>query len=131
MSENEKDFDTWNNQKKQLDTVENAFEFYERELWWCSVGVNVGREQHSTNENFSRPVIIVRKFTRDIFWGIPLTTRLKGSNFRIPLTVGLVDNECLVLQMRAYDRRRLIRKITTVPETDFRIIRQYIRKILE
>ena len=130
MNKDQKDFDWWNTQKKKLDVTEHNFEFYKRELWWCSVGINIGREQHSLNSNFSRPVIIVRKFTHEIFWGVPLTTKLKGSGFRVALSFGFIDNECLILQMRAYDKRRLIRKIGTISERDFIGIREYIREIL-
>ena len=71
----QKDFDKWNGKKKQLDAnTDNLTDFHEREIWWCSIGVNVGFEQHSQTSDFSRPVVIVKKFTRDMFLGIPLTT---------------------------------------------------------
>lgn len=77
-----KNFDKWNEIKKKLDVSERSVEFNEREIWWCSIGINVGSEQHSQTEDFSRPVLVIRKFTRDIFWGIPLTTRIKPLRFR-------------------------------------------------
>jgi len=72
-----KDFDRWNTQKKTMGIASHGVMFHEREIWWCSIGVNVGSEQHSQTSDFSRPVLVVRKFTADIFWGIPLTTRIK------------------------------------------------------
>ena len=42
----DKDFDKWNIEKKNLDERlinKNSF-FYPREVWWCSIGINVGVE---------------------------------------------------------------------------------------
>ncbi len=116
----EKDFDRWNKKKKRLDQGERRPDFHEREIWWCSIGVNVGSEQHSQTNDFSRPVVIIRRFTRDLFLGVPLTTKTKDAvAFRFRFVVGDIENDALVLQMRAYDNRRLIRKIGTVPEDVF------------
>lgn len=126
----EKKFNEWNEEKKKLDISDRAVEFHEREIWWCSIGVNVGSEQHSQTNDFSRPVLIVRKFTRSIFWGIPLTTRIKSDNFRIRLNLHGMENDLLVLQMRAYDRKRLMRKISMMSEQDFEKITNFIKGLV-
>lgn len=115
-----KDFDGWNSKKKILDQDRRAVEFHEREIWWCSIGLNVGSEQHSQSDDFSRPVVIVRRFTQDIFWAIPLTTKVRDdTSFRIRVVIDMVPNDALVLQMKAYDRKRLKRKIGVMPREDF------------
>ena len=40
-----KDFDSWNEKKKILNNNDVSF-YHEREVWWCSLGVNVGYEQN-------------------------------------------------------------------------------------
>ncbi|MEM6429496.1 MAG: hypothetical protein AAF708_09680 [Deinococcota bacterium] len=42
-----RNFDTWNDYKKQLDTRKDAPRFNEREIWWCSLGANVGFDTKS------------------------------------------------------------------------------------
>lgn len=126
----EKRFDEWNETKKELDISDRMVEFHEREIWWCSIGVNIGSEQHSQTSDFSRPVLIVRKFTRSIFWGIPLTTRTKPDHFRIRLNLHNMENDLLVLQMRTYDRKRLVRKISTLSKKDFEKITKFIKDLL-
>lgn len=119
----QKDFDGWNKEKKLLDSSAGNTDCHEREIWWCSIGVNIGSEQLSQTDNFSRPVVVVRRFTREIFWGIPLTTKVKEHlPFRIKFMMGDYANDALLLQMRAYDRRRLVRKIGVVPEEIFETI---------
>ena len=119
----QKDFDRWNTEKKRLDVGEGGAHCHEREIWWCSIGVNVGSEQHSQTDDFSRPVVVVWRFTEDIFWGIPLTTKIKEQiPFRFRLMVGDITNDALVLQMRAYDRKRLVRQIGVVSQNVFAML---------
>lgn len=126
----DKNFDGWNERKKSIDKSDSLADFHEREIWWCSIGVNVGSEQHSQTNNFSRPVLVVRKFTRDVFWGIPLTTKTKVIDFRVRFNLGGVENDLLILQMRVYDRKRLIRKIGVIPKNDFAKLASFIKNLL-
>ena len=125
-----KDFDRWNTKKKNLDAESRLADFHEREIWWCSIGINIGSEQYSQTSDFSRPVVVVKKFTRDVFWGIPLTTQIKDLNFRFRLITNDTKNDILVLQMRVYDRKRLIRKIGMMGGTDFVSLRNFIKSLM-
>ena len=70
----DKNFDEWNECKKNRDKNDIDIYFYEREIWWCAIGVNVGFEQDGKGERFARPVLIIRKFSKNVFLGVPLTT---------------------------------------------------------
>ena len=62
--------------KKKLDReASQHLYFHEREVWFCSVGVNVGMERDARNTKFSRPVVIVKKFNEFMFWGVPLSSK--------------------------------------------------------
>ncbi|MEK7565200.1 MAG: type II toxin-antitoxin system PemK/MazF family toxin [Patescibacteria group bacterium] len=126
----DKNFDGWNERKKSIDRSNSLADFHEREIWWCSIGINVGSEQHSQTNDFSRPILVVKKFTRDVFWGIPLTTKTKDLDFRARFNLGGVENDLLILQMRVYDRKRLIRKIGTMPKDDFTKLADIIKNLL-
>lgn len=41
-----KDFDIWNSQKKNIHKKENIPYFHDREIWYCTFGINVGVEQN-------------------------------------------------------------------------------------
>ena len=126
----DKNFDGWNERKKSIDKSDSLADFHEREIWWCSIGINVGSEQHSQTSDFSRPILVIKKFTRDVFWGIPLTTKTKDINFRVRFELDGIENDLLVLQMRVYDRKRLIRKIGTMPKNDFAKLTNVIKNLL-
>ena len=81
----EKDFDTWNVIKKKVDekNIDRDLFFYEREVWWCSLGLNIGVESDGKNEHFERPVWIIKKFNSDMLWVVPLTSKeRKGPHYK-------------------------------------------------
>jgi tRNA1(Val) A37 N6-methylase TrmN6 len=41
-----KDFDTWNTRKKTIDFSSKNPPYLERDIWWCSLGVNIGFEEN-------------------------------------------------------------------------------------
>ena len=62
----QKDFDNWNIKKKETDKDDKIRVFYQREVWWCIVGTNVGVKIDGKHELFLRPVVITRKFNKEI-----------------------------------------------------------------
>ena len=68
-----KDYTKWHKIKTDINNAEKRVFFHEREIWFCYVGANVGFEQDGNKEEYLRPVLVVRKFNNEVFWGIPLT----------------------------------------------------------
>jgi mRNA interferase MazF len=63
-----KKFNEWNEVKKEIDTREKSIIFKERDVFWVSIGENIGYEQNGKGEIFSRPVVIVKKiFEKYVF----------------------------------------------------------------
>lgn len=116
-----KKFDVWNKQKQKINAhkMQDSLYVKEREVWWISVGVNVGAEIDGKNELFERPVLIFRKVGREQFYGLPLTSREKsGPFYRLVHYGDSVGNVCLS-QLRVFSTKRLIRKIDVVNEDEF------------
>ncbi|MEA3290573.1 MAG: hypothetical protein U9Q04_10390 [Campylobacterota bacterium] len=76
-----KKFDEWNEVKKGINKKVNNVGFKEREIFWLRLGQNIGSEEYGKGNEFQRPVLIVRKLTHDIFFGIPLTSTLKDNDY--------------------------------------------------
>ena len=110
-----------NNIKKEIDKKQssNVPYFYEREVWWCSLGLNVGWEQDGKNGLYSRPVVIIKIFTRELLWGIPLTTKERQGKHYHQYKYQNKVYTAILSQLRGLSTRRLIRKVGKVPETDF------------
>lgn len=63
----------WHTKKEQLDKTKGSALFHEREVWWCALGVNVGYEQDGGQEDFERPVVILKNLisTRALLCRLP------------------------------------------------------------
>ena len=73
-----KDYQRWHEEKTAIeDSYGQRVFFHEREVWWCSIGFNVGFEQDGRGEKFARPVLVFKKFNKEVFWAIPLSTKIK------------------------------------------------------
>jgi mRNA-degrading endonuclease toxin of MazEF toxin-antitoxin module len=106
-----KRFDEWNAYCKSLDSSEFKGFFYEREVWWCALGVNVGSEQDGKNENFERPVLVLRKIRHDLLTIIPLTSKITDHDYRITALVAGQTSQLLISQVRTVSSKRLLRRI--------------------
>ena len=67
----------WNERKKHLDAKGVLIEFREGKIYWCAYGVNIGIEIDGKNVDCIRPVLVLRKFSKECFWGVPLVTKSK------------------------------------------------------
>ena len=76
-----KNFDEWNEVKKiiQDSTVSDRTFFYEREVWWVRLGINIGDEEDGKDDGYIRPVIILRKYSKRSFLAIPMSSVTKSS----------------------------------------------------
>lgn len=94
----EKDFDTWNKRKKKLHirAIDTLY-FHERDVWWCSIGVNIGFEQDGKGETVQRPVVVLRKFNKHVLLVLPLTTKVKKHRYYFPLTCPDGVKRCAIL----------------------------------
>jgi mRNA-degrading endonuclease toxin of MazEF toxin-antitoxin module len=127
----EKDFDAWNIKKKAIDSDLPRIFCHSREIWWCSLGINIGSEQNGTGKYFDRPMIVMKVFSRNVFWGAALTSREKQGPLYFP--VGSVEGkEALVIlsQVRLVDTKRLLRKSRVLDEDIFEELKSALQRTL-
>ena len=125
-----KDFQSWHFKKKNIHENKKIPYFYEREIWWCSIGLNIGFEQDGKNINFERPAIILKKFNRYILWMIPLTSKQKTGKYYYSFNFKNISNVAILSQLRLISSQRLLRKIGMLPEKDFLKIKDIVKKFL-
>src|SRR3989344_4637033 len=116
----EKDFDGWNRSKKKIQKSPKAPFYHEREIWWCSVGVNVGNEIDGTGERHDRPVLVLTPFNAETFFGVCLVGHKRTGRYYFPVgKLARRDAAANLSQLRLFDTKRLIRKIGTLDEKSF------------
>lgn len=125
-----KDFQNWHNRKSKIDDIEKRPFFHEKEIWFCYLGANVGFEEDGTGKDFLRPVIIFRKFSKEIFWGIPLTKKEKDTKYYFTFSFSERGNNTAILsQIRLIDARRLSYYIGEITETDFEVLKEKLKAL--
>lgn len=129
----EKDFKKWHKLKSEIHNSENTRVFFhEREVWWCSLGENIGFEQDGKGSKFSRPVLIIKGFSKEVLICVPITTKNKLGKFYLEIDLG--DNlkrKVILSQIRLIDSKRLQEKIGMIDEIQFSKIKQAIIKLIQ
>ena len=126
-----KDFDTWNNQKKQINSDRKNRPYSPKEIWWCSLGVNVGSEQDGSGNSYRRPVLIIKSLGGNSCLTVPLTTSPEKHIFRISIgDVTGKKSSVILSQMRVIDTKRLLGKIGFIDADKFEFIRKAVKDML-
>lgn len=126
----EKKFDLWIDKKKELHYKKREAYFRQRQIWWCSLGVNVGFEQDGKNSNFERPVLIVKKWNTRLCWVVPLTSVQRKGSFFHPISYLDATYTLVLCQLRILSSKRLLRKIRTISNEEFIEIKKVLRQSL-
>lgn len=126
----QKDFDSWNTIKKQVNESNFSDFIHEREVWWCSLGVNIGFEEDGKNSSFERPVLILKKFNKDVVLVVPLSTKVKNRPYHFPHLHERQEYSALLSQIRVISTKRLLRKIYEMDSSLFAIIKQTAKEML-
>lgn len=126
-----KDFDRWNIQKKITDNTENKNTFHEREIWFIKVGENVGFEQNGKGEEFLRPVIVYKKFSKNVFLGIPLTKSIKEGKFYSSFDFQGKKSNAILSQIRLFDSKRLKYKIGKMSVGDYGRVKEKLIELMQ
>lgn len=101
----------WNQESKAV--------FKQGDVWWCSLGVNLGEEMFGKGAKFTRPVLIFRKFTGNSFLGLPLTKHEKRGSWYVEITIHKEKRWVMLNQARILDRKRLTNRIAELDGADF------------
>ena len=125
----ERNYYDWMVVKDDIQDKKRLHNFKEWEIWWCSIGENVGVEINGKGSHFMRPVIIYKKFNRFFFTAIPLTTKdhtEKFPDWYIYFTFKGRDEFAAIYQATSTSAYRLYRKLGEVDDSDAsRIIEGY------
>lgn len=117
--------------KNNIDKRETSKIFYkEREIWWVSLGVNIGTEMDGKNDSFERPVLVLKKINKNQFFAAPLTTRSNKGRLYFKISSEEMIRFICLSQVRVMSSKRLLRKVEIVDINLFKkIVKKYINLI--
>ena len=126
----EKDFDLWNEKKKEIENYDKKILFNEWEIWRTTIWLNIKQESCGKWENFRRPILVLKKLSSDTFIWIPLSSKIKTWTWFANYTQNWEDLTALLYQIRMFDNSRFQRRIWEIDETDFREIKKRLKLLL-
>ncbi len=130
-------FDSWNNEKKQIQIKSLPENFYinKREIWFVKMGINLGFEENGKDQ-FLRPVLVLKKIG-NLFFTVALTSKGKENNFYHKFSQIELHNPkyqdssyAILSQVKVMDKKRFFENIGTVAQDEFEIIKQKLRTML-
>ena len=93
--------------------------------------VNVGDEEDGKGDKFLRPVLVIRRFNKNLFLGVPLTKQVKENPFYFKLEVKDKIVCAMISQLRLFDSKRLLNRLEKLPEKEFeKVKREIVGKVL-
>jgi mRNA-degrading endonuclease toxin of MazEF toxin-antitoxin module len=113
----DKNFNDWNTLKKELDVSNNKLFFDEGEIWWCSVGVNIGVEMNGKNGMYERPVLIIKKINLQSAIIAPLTNTFRNNLFIYQLKT--IQSSVTISQIKTVSNKRFLRKECRISINEF------------
>ncbi len=126
-----KEFDQWNIIKKNVEAQKKPPFFKEKEIYYVKMGRNIGHEENGKGKNFLRPILVLKKFDRHIFWGVPLSTTQKRGSWYFEFSfTDEVTSVALIPQLRLFDSKRLFFRLGKISNEDFSHLKQKIRSFL-
>ena len=127
-------FDKWCETKKELNKKEKTIGIKERDIVFVYMGKNIGFEQNGKGDKFLRPVVVLKVFNRYLFFGVPLTSKIKKGSFfeTIEFTHKnkTYKNSAILIQSKVFDIRRTLYKKGMIRKEDFKSLQDKILNLL-
>ncbi len=130
MKKYSKNFDKWNETKKEISEVDINKNFSERDAWFIKMGLNVGFEQDGKGDEYLRPVLVLKKFNKSVFLGIPLTKIEKDLPFYHTFEFKKEKSTAILSQVRLFDTKRLKFRYGKVSKFDFDEIKEKLIELI-
>ena len=124
-----KRFDEWIKVKSDLHFAGVYRNIKEGDVWWCSIGENVGVEINGKQEFFLRPVLVMKKLSKFGFMGVPLTSQPHEGSWYVQFDFKDKHQNAVLAQARVFSVYRLRRKMGTVPDSDLELVRSGFKKL--
>lgn len=125
-------FHKWHKIKYKIHNLDSSNLFFkERDIWWCYFGLNIGFEQNGKNDFFLRPVLVLKKLSRNTCFVIPLSTKVKSGNYYFfLLSESNIIRIATLSQLKMIDVKRLRNKIDSISQEEFVLIKEKVINLI-
>jgi mRNA interferase MazF len=121
-----KDFDSWNDKKKEIEKEIRSISIRSGEIRWFSCGVNIGSEIDGKGESFTRPCLIVHVIGKMSALVIPMSSKKKEWAGRREIMHGESVDYLCIDQMKIVSQKRIFRRVGRISETKLSVIKKVV-----
>lgn len=90
----------------------------EGDIWWASIGDNIGQEINGKGSDFTRPVYICKKLSHSFYLIVPMTSKIKNGSWYVEIEHNCRKSTLCLHQIRVIDYRRLSTRLSKVENHD-------------
>jgi hypothetical protein len=127
-----KNFNNWNNLKQKLHNSKQTLHIKQGEIYFISIGQNIGYETYGKGEKFLRPVLVYKKLSRYSFIGIPLTSKYKEGTYFFNFEYKKEKTSTAILsQMRSFDTKRISYYSGNIKKEDFEKLKYKVQEFMD
>ena len=127
------DFDSWNELKKHLHQKDAIIGIKERNIAFVHMGKNIGSEENGKDEEYLRPVVVLKVFNRHSFLGVAMTSQTKEGRFYFPFVFTHKGREyqstAILSQIKYYDTKRVKYTKGMIKKEDFEVLKEKIADV--
>jgi len=123
-------FDEWSGVKKEIDKKKKTLYVKNSEIYFISIGKNVGYEIYGKDELFLRPVLVYKKLSHHTFIGIPLTSKEKHNSYKFSYKKDK-NSYALLNQIRVFDTKRIVYKSGKISKEDFEKLKNRVNDFIK
>jgi mRNA interferase MazF len=122
----------WMRLKLKINLSERKVFPRKKEIWWVSLGQNIGVEINGKHSRFERPVLVVKVFNTNSILAIPISTKIKEGEYLFKFMSGSNEiRNANLSQIRSISVKRFLRKIESMSDLDFDKVIEKIKNFLE
>jgi len=127
-------FEKWNILKQKSNFNKKIIGIKERDILFVKMGQNIGYEQDGKGEEFLRPIVVLKKFNKNMFLGIALTTQKKENKYHFEFkytnkSKKIVINSAILSQVKMYDTKRAKYKSGMISIENFKMMYERFIKV--
>ena len=120
-----KKFVIWTKLKVKIHLSEPAVYPKVKEIWWVSLGQNIGVEVNGKNETFERPVAVIKVFNNLGMLVAPISSKVKEDKYFVQFTNNDGERNIINMsQIRSISSKRFIRKVGELDSESFEKVRK-------
>lgn len=110
----------WTKVKMSIFTLDSTLFPYKKEIWWASMGYNIGVEMNGKNDKFERPIVVIKVFNTHSLLVAPITTNSKDHKYSISFVNASGEvNFVNISHIRSISSKRLLRKVGSMSDYDY------------